>query len=354
MCLTCQDIEIRLAEQMKMPRRISVVIVFALAAVYGCAAQMDEICREAGVVPSLDSPFANVPYVYGRVTVTRVDSQKPLRVTVIFSDREQSETRWTVGKSGNYCFKRNNASGGTLVVEVNGAEAARRTLPSFGPNQLREDFEVTPPDLQSSTGPAAISAKFVRPRNDKTFSLYERAARAESDKKSAEAVTLLKEIVAIDPEDFIAWAKLGTIYFEVGSLKEADDAFRHSLESRVDYTPAWVNVGQLRAAQKQFDSAVEIFKHALELEPNSPRIYRLLGEAYLQLKKGTLGAEALNKAIELDPVGMAECHLLLARLYELAGSKKMAVGEYEKFLDKVKSHPDRKKFEKFVKENKGT
>jgi tetratricopeptide (TPR) repeat protein len=314
-------------------------------------AQMDEICREAGVVPSLDSPFANVPYIYGRVSLAASDMKKPPKITVIFSDREQSEIRWTVGKSGYYCFKRNNASGGLLVVEVNGTEAARRNLPSFGPNQLREDFEVMPPELPKTAAPATISAKFARPVNEKTAALYKKVSELERDKRLNEALKVLKAIVEIDPDDFIAWAKFGAVNFEINDLPAADAAFRRALEINVEYTPAWINVGKLRMAQKQFDAAAQIFEHALSLEPDTARYYRLLGEAYIYGKKGTLGAEALNKALVLDPIGMAESHVLLAKLYDLAGQKEKASHEYSLLLDKVKDHPDRKKFEKYIKEN---
>ena len=313
--------------------------------------QMDEICREAGVVPSLDSPFAQVPYIYGRVTLNGADSNKTTKITVIFWDREQNESRWNVGKSGFYCFKRNNASGGTLVIEVNGAEAARKTLPSFGPSKQREDFEVLPAESSRSAAPGTISAKFARAKNEKTLPIYKRVADAERDKKPAAVLAALKEVVQLDPEDFVAWAKLGAVHFEQASLEEADSAFRRSLEIRVDYTPSWINVGKLRMVQKQFEAAAEILKHAATLEPSNARIYRLLGETYIYSKKGTLGAEALHKAIELDPIGNADSHLLLAALYDRAGAKDLASREYRLFLGKVNDHPDKKKFEKYIKDN---
>ena len=48
---------------------------------------------------------------------------------------------------------------------------------------------------------------------------------------------------------------------------------------------------------------------------------------------------------------MAECHLQLAHLYELAGAKKLAAMEYKIFLRKVPDHPDKKRFEKYIKDN---
>lgn len=87
------------------------------------------------------------------------------------------------------------------------------------------------------------------------------------------------------------------------------------------------------------------------LDPKSARVFQLLGEAYLEERQRTLGAEALNEAIRLDPVGMAECHLQLAHLYDLAGAKHLASCEYKIFLKKVRDHPDKKKLEKYVKDN---
>ena len=48
---------------------------------------------------------------------------------------------------------------------------------------------------------------------------------------------------------------------------------------------------------------------------------------------------------------MAECHLLLARLYDLAGAKNLATHEYKIFLTKIPDHPDKKKLEEYIKKN---
>lgn len=317
--------------------------------VAGVSGQIDDICAEAGITPSLDSPFAHVPYLYGRISLKGFDSAKLPRVTVSFTDG-QTTVRWTVGRTGNYCFRRRSA-GGSIIVEVDGIEAARRSLPSFGSDQQREDFEIFKAEPSRQPASTSVSAKFLHQRSDKTEDLYKKAAESEAEKDLKKAAAYLRQIVEIDPADFIAWAKLGSVNFALNALPEADAAFRRSLELRVDYTPAWINAGQLRMAQKQFDTAIEIFKHASTLEPGSARIYQLLGEAYLQARQGTLGAQALNKAIDLDPIGMAECHLQLAHLYQLAKANALAAREYRLFLEKVPEHPEKKKLEKFIKDN---
>lgn len=334
-------------------KRIGLLQSLILLVVFASAGngQIDDICADAGISPGLDSPFAHVPYVYGRVALKGFDpAKKPPKVTVVFQDGPLSPNRFMLGRSGNYCFRRASSSG-TIAVEVDGLEVARRSLLASSGTQQREDFEIEAAAGQRSTPPSVISTKNVRSPNPQTAELYTKLAQAERSKDVPQAILIANEITSKDSADYIAWAKLGSLYFGEDKFPEANAAFRKSLEQRIDYVPAWVNVGQLRMAQKQFEAAIEIFKHAATLEPSSPTIYRLLGEAHLQAKQGTLAVQALDRAIELDPIGMAECHLLKAHLFELAGAKQLATKEYKAFLKKVPQYPERKKLEKFIKEN---
>lgn len=333
------------------PIRYLLITLAVLAFARIANAQADDICAESGLNPSLDSPFAHIPYVFGRVVLKGFDpAAKIPKVTVILGDGSRAGDKLILDKSGNYCFKRKSTSG-TLIVEVDGTEAVRRTLPSFSEAQNREDFEIFATQSQRSSPPAVVSTKFSRPPNEKTLDLYKRANEAEKAKETDKAIAAVKGILVIDPDDFIAWAKLGSLYFAQRSYPEADAAFRKALELRVDYTPAWIAVGQLRVAQKGYPAAIEIFKHATEIDPTSTVAFQQLGETYLLNKQGSLAVDALNQAIKLDPIGMAECHLQLAHLYELAGAKQFAAHEYKIFLTKAPDHPDKKKFEKYIKDN---
>ena len=162
---------------------------------------------------------------------------------------------------------------------------------------------------------------------------------------------MTKEIVEIDPADFVGWSILGSLYMEKRAYAESDAAFRKSLGLKVEYTPAWINVARLRIAQKQPEAAIELLKHATSLEPTSGRAFKLLGETYLQTKQGTLAVDALNQAIKLDPNGMAECHMLLGRLYDAAGAKKLAAREFKALLAKIPDYADKEKLEKYIQAN---
>ncbi len=97
------------------------------------AAQVDDICAEFGFRPSFDDPGAKVPYVYGRIVVNGHDAgAKFPKITVNFMDPRQSQSRVTIDKSGSYCFRRSISGGGTLIVEVDGIETARKSISSIG------------------------------------------------------------------------------------------------------------------------------------------------------------------------------------------------------------------------------
>lgn len=329
------------------------LIVVPLLLAGGSMAQADEICREFGQTPSREIGRQGrlAQFVFGRIVLKGVAPGTPTpRVTVTYSDIVQPATRQLVGQSGSYCFKRLGASA-MIVVEVDGVEAGRKSFSDLGNARQREDLEILVPNTQQAAAPGVVSTRFTRAPNDKTTELYKKAAAAETEKDLNRAVEYVREVVAIDTEDFIAWAKLGSLYLSLNSLPEAETSLKRAIAVRHNYTPALLNLGTLLAVQGQVPAAIELFKRGVVSDPTSARAYRLLGEAYLQNREGTMGLAALDEALRLDPVGMAECHLLKARLYDLAGAKNLASAEYRAFLAKAPNHEDRKKLEKYIKDN---
>lgn len=338
---------------MRSPVNVKLVVLGLFVLGQGALAQADDICREFGETPTreIDRVNRQAPYVYGRIVLKGIGpNEKMPRVTVVYSDQRQPALRQVITRSGNYCFRR-QGNGGIILIDVEGIEVTRKNVSDIGEPRQREDFELLVPQIQQNAAPGVISTRFARTPNDKTTDLYKKAGEAESNKQSKQAIYLVKEIVSIDPEDFVAWAKLGSLYVAANQQKDAEAAFARSLELRPDYPTALINFGMLRAFQNQFETAVALFERAVASDPKSAIAHRLLGESYLQIRKGSLGLAALDKALELDPRGQAECHLLKARLYDLAGAKNLATAEYKAFLKKVPDHTDKKKFEKYIKDN---
>ena len=325
-----------------------------IAALFICAgtaaAQAGDICREFGEFPNRDLGDNGrlATFVFGRIVLLGIDpsAERP-QITAQYTDTGQPGARQRVGRSGNYCFRR-YGSGGTVVIDINGLEAARRAIPEGSGTQQREDFEIDIARRNQTSPPGVVSAK---PPNPKTIELYKQAVAFEQDGRTEKAIETVGEIVGIDPEDAVAWTKLGALHQSRNKLSEAEAAFKRALSVRKDYIPALMNLGILKAVNREYPAAVDLFMQASVAEPANARAFRLLGEAYLHDRRGTLGLEALDKALALDPVGMADAHLLKARLFDLAGAKKQAADEYREFLKKVPKYKEKKILEAYISEN---
>ncbi|MEQ1763717.1 MAG: tetratricopeptide repeat protein [Pyrinomonadaceae bacterium] len=300
---------------------------------------------------SAGSTWSTDPAVFGRVNLQGFQGNKLPKITITLTDRNRNEQRFTLDRNGYYCFRGVDGSGGTLVIDVEGNEVERRSLGSSTAQlrQHRQDFDIYAAGPQQKTG--TISAKFVYQRDTANSTLFENAVAAEQKKEFKTATGFLRELLGNDPRDYVAWARLGSIYFEMNDMAAAEKAYTESIRFKPDFSFAMMNLGRIYLAKNNVDGAITFLERATQLEPGSPRGFQLLGEAYLLAKKGTLGVEALNEAIRLDPVGMAASHLLMAALYDRAGAKSYASREYKLFLDKKPEHADRKKFEKYIKEN---
>lgn len=329
-------------------RLFGVPTFMVMAAVYS-SAQITEICGETG-----GSAWLSSSAVYGKVGLNGFDLSRRLpRIVVSVTDRQGNVHNQTITETGSYCFMDLNANGGWIVLEVEGKEIGRRTLPMGVITQHRQDFEVYADNSTTNSlkPPGAISAKNAYPRSSKNESLLEKATGEEKNQQFDKAVQKLKQIVADDAKDFIAWFRLGAIYFGQNDLANAESAYKNAVLAKPDHTPSLLNLGRIYLANKKYDDAIAVLLNATQTEPKNARAFQLLGEAYLLAKKGTLGVAALNQAIELDPIGMAECHLLMARLYDAAGGKSLASREYRLFLEKVPNHSDKEKFLQYIKDN---
>ncbi len=166
-----------------------------------------------------------------------------------------------------------------------------------------------------------------------------------------EAEARFLDISKKDPNDYVVLTMLGTLNLENKKYDAASTIFSRALTIRPDFTLARVNLGKTYMFKKNYEKAIDELTRAVEIDETSADANHFLGEALLQIKKGSLAVGFLNRAIELAPVAKAEIHLRLATLYDAAGLKDRASTEYRAFLVKVSDHPDRKKYEEYIKQN---
>ncbi|HEY6231335.1 MAG TPA: tetratricopeptide repeat protein [Pyrinomonadaceae bacterium] len=303
--------------------------------------------------------------LYGdlKVDESKVSGLKPMSFEVVLTGRNRSSIgRQMVAKNGRYRFE--NLANGTYYISVlmGGSEVAsvRVTLLSGAGNDSRVggdyrqdialEWRPNPADREAKAG--VVSAMKHYERSAAHGSMFDKAENSMKEKDYSRAITLLREIVAVDPKDFEAWTELGTAYFLKHNSADAEQAYLRAIEQEPTFTLAFVDLGKLRLEQKNFEGAIEILTRAATLPPPSAEVNYFLGEAYLNLKKGSKAVAYMNEAIKIDPIGKAEIHLRVAEIYDNVGLKDLAALEYEKFLAKRKDYPEKKKLQKYIAQNK--
>src|SRR5712691_11845667 len=71
------------------------------------------------------------------------------------------------------------------------------------------------------------------------------------------------------PRESVAWAQwqLGSDYFSLGRLPEAETQYQEALGTYPNYYRALAGLAQVRAAQRRYDQAIELYKRALGVIP---------------------------------------------------------------------------------------
>jgi tetratricopeptide (TPR) repeat protein len=272
---------------------------------------------------------------------------------ILYTRGNEVFARQRVGNGGRYRF--NNVFNGDyyLAVELDSLEIAR--LPVLisinAVEHIRQDLELRWKGA-ARNAPGVVSAENSYNRSSQNRALYQKAAQEIESKKFSQAIETLRSLVEADPRDFPAWTDLGMVYFIQKDLEAAENSYASAINVKPDHVPALVNLGRARLARKNNEGAVEALEAALKAKPGSATANYFLGEAYLALKKGSKAVGFLNEALRLDPVGMADAHLRLGALYNLAGYKDRAAAEYEQFLQKKPDHPDRKRLSEYIEANK--
>src|SRR5437763_1525357 len=96
------------------------------------------------------------------------------------------------------------------------------------------------------------------------------------------AIAVGKE--AKQPAESVAWTawQLGSDYFALGNLPEAERCYLQSLKTYPNYYRALAGLAQLRGAQKRYDEAIDLYQKAIAILP-MPDYAAALGDIYTKI-----------------------------------------------------------------------
>jgi arylsulfatase A-like enzyme/predicted Zn-dependent protease len=203
------------------------------------------------------------------------------------------------------------------------------------------------------------------------FNKLSRAKEIGLQGKVDEAVSIIKGIIADDPDIVDAYFSLGNIYFKHGKYEEAIESFLESMERKPDDAFTVINIanayrrmgkneeaeqfilshlekgisdsqfyfilGSIKSIQKNYDEAIKYYQQCLTLNPSSSSSHNALAAIYLS-NDDLLNAEKhIKSVLELNPE-LSNAHYNLAQLREKKGELRKAEEAYKKELEYLPNH----------------
>jgi tetratricopeptide (TPR) repeat protein len=130
----------------------------------------------------------------------------------------------------------------------------------------------------------------------------------------SEVLAAYRAAIGLNPEASGALVNLGTIYFRMKKLKEAEEYYTRALQADPDYPLAHFNLGNLHDEQGRTEEARKYYLSAIALNPRyadaffnlallcerNDEVLRAIGywQAYLKLDSGSSWARAARKQLD--------------------------------------------------------
>ena len=145
-------------------------------------------------------------------------------------------------------------------------------------------------------------------RNNLAFQLMER-------EKFDEALTLIDQALAEDPNYAAAWNNRGNLHLQLNLPADALADFSRALELKPNEVRYWNNQGSAFAELGRFDAAQKSFERAIEISPKFAEAYRNRFLAWVHLRnpdKALADLETYTRLVgSLTPTEQEEARLLL-------------------------------------------
>ncbi|MBV9340128.1 MAG: tetratricopeptide repeat protein [Acidobacteria bacterium] len=161
------------------------------------------------------------------------------------------------------------------------------------------------------------------------------AEAAIDNKEYASAEPLLRQVVALHPEDYAAWYDLGFVCHQLGRREDAIAAYRRSVEANPTVFESNLNLGLLLAESGR-PEAERFLRAATNLKPSSQstagykRVWLALGRLLEKTQPGE-AERAFRQAAAADPKD-PEPHLLAGTLLEQQQRAAEAENEFRQAL----------------------
>lgn len=147
------------------------------------------------------------------------------------------------------------------------------------------------------------------------------APQAEAATLKREAVAVAREVAEAYPNDALAYALLGSAYYNIGQSDEATTHLKRCLELSPDQAEAYEILARVAYEKGELEETARLCQEALKRGPASPDVLNRLGRAQMDLGRSEESIRTLQQAVRLPRPTSESCYLL--------GQAQLQSGDYE-------------------------
>jgi len=141
-------------------------------------------------------------------------------------------------------------------------------------------------------GAIAINARYVEALNLRGELLLRR-------KRTDEAITVFKDVLALSPNNLHALLNLALSYDDINMLDEAIERYRAAIALYPAYADTYVGLANALLKKEAGEEAVAMLAKAVELNPNYLEAYRILARAHAGAGRNAEAVTALGRVIDI-------------------------------------------------------
>ncbi|MBU0682354.1 MAG: tetratricopeptide repeat protein [Proteobacteria bacterium] len=124
---------------------------------------------------------------------------------------------------------------------------------------------------------------------------------------TGEAIRVLEQVVAKEPQNYEAWVRLGNNYYDTDQSEKAIIAYDKALAIHNGSADVWTDLGIMYRRTGQFDKAIESFNEGAKRQPGHIQSRFNKGIVLLADFNDPAGAiAAWEEVLKLDPTATAQ------------------------------------------------
>jgi len=249
--------------------------------------------------PALDPAVSQQRYLEALGHLRRYDNEQSLNSAIAILEDLGDSPSVQAALARAYLYKFRDTKEPQAAASAN--DAAERALAADAQSL---DVNLTVGELRRETGryPESIAAFLgvlsQQPNNAEAVLGLAETYKVSNDLKNAEAQ--YKRAIALQPNFWGGYNKLGALYFTQGRYQDAIPQFQKVAQLVPDNERGYVNLGAMYQRLGRHEDAVRVLKQSIQRAP-SAHGFANLGTCYYFLGRYAEAAQAYAKAVELTP-----------------------------------------------------